>query len=375
MTATPAPTVERWLGLVAADPRPWLRESDEPFARWVSLTRLDDRPHDDPDVVRAHRQTLAHPAVAGLLERLPDWTDPIRSHGAPTYAPNLLGLLADLGVGAEDDIDGVDRLLESMLVHRTPEGRFEAFSTFIRQPEPAWSTLACDHYAITEVLVRFGRADEHRVQTALGLMADDLTETALGHACLCLPHSRTGGRGPGRRADPCPQVTAEALRTFGRLPDAQRPDDLPGLARTLLRLWHERVSSKPYMFGHGVHFKTVKWPNIWYSSLTVLQALAPYPQVWSGPQADSTDREAAAELVACLAAYNVGPHGRVVPRSTYRGFTEFSFGQKKEASPIATAWVAAALRDLDAVSEDAASIDVTRLASAQGGTGIAVPPG
>ncbi len=365
-----------WLDLVAHDPRPWLRTSDEPFARWVALTQLDDRPADNSAAREAHDLTLAHPSVTALVDRLPEWTDPVRSHGAPAYAPNLLNLLADLGVSDEAGLPGVTRLLDAMLEHRTPQGRFEAFATFIRQPEPAWSTLACDHYVITEVLVRFGREDDPRVQTALALIADDIVDTSMGVGCRCLPHSRTRGRGPGRVADPCPQVTAEALRVLSRVrrPSVRTGHGLADAARTLLGVWRGRGDAKPYMFGHGLHFKAVKWPNIWYSSLTVLDALAAVPEVWHPSTADPTDSEAAAQLVACLAAYNVGADGRVVPRSVYRGFGEFSFGQKKHPSPIATAWVAAALRRFDALAPLAAAVDVTRLASAKGGTGVPVPP-
>jgi hypothetical protein len=142
----------------------------------------------------------------------------------------------------------------------------------------------------------------------------------------------------------------------------------------MLRVWRERGQVKPYMFGHGMHFKAVKWPNIWYSDLTVLEALAPYPEVWTGASNDRDDTAAAAELVACLAAYNADSDGRVVPRSIYRGFDDFSFGQKKEPSPIATAWVCAALRAFDAIGDMAAAVDVTRLGSAKGGTGVPVPP-
>ncbi len=335
---------------------------------------LDASPPNDPIVVKDHQATLNDPLVRTLVERLPAWSEPVRSHGAPTYAPNLLNLLADLGVTDGDGLPEVQRLLDEMLERRTTEGRFVAFATFIRQPDPAWSTLACDHYAITEVLVRFGRRDDPRVGTALDLMADDIAHTSLGQGCRCLPHSRTGGRGPGRVADPCPQVTAEALRTFGRLDPVDRPPGLAEVVQTMLRVWRERGQVKPYMFGHGMHFKAVKWPNIWYSDLTVLQALAPYPEVWSGASAERDDEAAAAELVACLAAYNTDPDGRVVPRSIYRGFSEFSFGQKKRPSPIATAWVCAALRSFNAISEKAGSVDVTALGSAKGGAGVAVPP-
>jgi hypothetical protein len=345
-----------------------LRDSDEPFARWVAARTLDDRPADDDVARSAHRATLADPAVRGVLDRVGSWSDPVRSHASPSFAPNLLTLLADLGISGADGLPGVDELLDAMLEHRTEDGRFESFATFMRQPEPAWSSLACDHYAICDVLVRFGRGDDPRVRRGLDVIVGDLTETSLGGGCRCRPHSRTGGRGPGRADDPCPQVTAEALRVLARSGSTRRTDASPRLrdaARALLALWRQRGSTRPYMFGHGAHFKAVKWPAIWYSSLTLLDALAGYRDVWSGPDAAEDDRQAAAEIVACLAAYNCGADGRVTPRSVYRGFSDFSFGQKRSPSPVATAWVCAALRRFDAVAAEAADVDVTRLTTSR----------
>jgi hypothetical protein len=72
--------------------------------------------------------------------------------------------------------------------------------------------------------------------------------------------------------------------------------------------------------------------------------------------------------------YNVSPEGTVMPRSTYRGFETFSFGQKKRPSPLATALVLAVLRRLDDLATAAAAVDVAALASSKGGRGTAVPP-
>ncbi len=83
----------------------WVLASDEPAARWVVLTQLLDRPPEDPDVEAAHLSVLADRGTRDLIERLGDWEDPgpLSGHDSPAYAPNLLGLLADMGVRAGDD--------------------------------------------------------------------------------------------------------------------------------------------------------------------------------------------------------------------------------------------------------------------------------
>lgn len=78
--------------------------------------------------------------------------------------------------------------------------------------------------------------------------------------------------------------------------------------------------------------------------------------------------------MACLVAYNTDADGTVTPRSTFRGFTDFSFGQKKRPSPIATAWVVAVLRAYGALVDDVRAVDIASLPSSKGGSGVAVQP-
>jgi hypothetical protein len=205
-------------------------------------------------------------------------------------------------------------------------------------------------------------------------MAADVTDTAQGRAWPCLPHSTTGWHGPGRHGDFCPMVTVQALRTFGRLAPADRPPGLVDSARVALRAWRVRGTEKPYMFGHGRQFKTGKWPPTWYGALTLLDGMAGYPELWRTDAADAADRRALAELLACLVAYGVGPSGTVTARSTFRGFEDWSFGQKKHPSPFATARVLTTLTRFDELAGDAAAVDVTALGSSKGGRGTAVPP-
>ncbi|MGF1597271.1 MAG: hypothetical protein ACFCVK_10125 [Acidimicrobiales bacterium] len=121
-------------------------------------------------------------------------------------------------------------------------------------------------------------------------------------------------------------------------------------------------------------FKTVKWPTTWYDIHGVLDTLGRYPAIWRGPEADPDDRRALAELVACLIAYNIADDGTVTPRSCYRGFEDYSFGQKQRPSPFATARLLQVLHRFDDLCDEAAAVDVTALTSSKGGTGTARPP-
>lgn len=352
-----------------------LSTSPEPSARWVALTGLEHRPTDDPAVVEAHAQVLADPTTQDLLDRLHPWDEwhPIGGHDKPTYLPNLLGLLADRGVGAAD-VPAIEQLHRSMLGHQDDAGRFLYLGRAPGGSELAWSSLPCDYHAITEVLLRAGHCHDPAVQRAVALIASHLTPTSQGPGWKCLPDPVARFRGPGRKDDACPQVTVEALRVFSYLPADQRPPSLRQALHTTLGFWRRRGQERPYMFGHGVQFKRGKWPAVWYSAYEVVDVVGRYPQVWAGPDADPADRRALTEIASCLLAYSFDAAGELTPRSVYRGFEGHSFGQKKRPSDLAAALVAVALSRLAPLAEDVHAVDVGRLASSVGGTGSPVAP-
>jgi hypothetical protein len=366
--------------LGVADPRPWLLECDEPAARWVTLTGVFDCPADDPEVVGAHRAVVTDAGTQTLLDRIPDWTagDKFGGHDSPKFAPNLVALLFDHGVEAGDD-PRIGYLLDQMLDHQDANGRFQSYAAERGSDLPVWGALLCDSHAVLDVLIRAGRADHPKVRAGLRRLTADLTPTAQGLAWPCIPHPVTGFRGPGRTNDFCPQVTLEGLRVLANVA-LLHPGELPQhkellrVARVALRAWRVRGTEKPYMFGHGKAFKTVKWPPTWYGAYAVLDTLGRYPALWRGGRADPADRTALAELAACLVRYNMSPDGTVTPRSAFQGFASMPFGQKKTPSGFATARVLAVLHRLDDLADAAATVDVTTLSSAKGGTGTALPP-
>lgn len=334
---------EAWLDLLAADPRPALLGSPEPSARFVTLTRVLGRPEDDPDVRQARAAVVRDPGTAELVRTLPAWAPGLAfgGHNSPAFPPNAVKLLHGLGVRA-GDFPAIERMLDAMLRHQADDGRFLTPGGTTGKGS-TWASLPCDHLAILEVLLLFGRSGAPQVAAGLARARATFDDTAQGPGWKCIPDPVAKWRGPGRKDDVCLQATIEALRLFALAPAPSRPRTLAAAVRTVLRAWRVRGTEKPYFFGHGPKFVAGKWPPTWYDASAVLETIAAYPAAWKGKNADAADRKAVAELAKALATV-FGPDGMVTPRSCYQGFERFSFGQKKAPSAWATARLCGILR-------------------------------
>jgi hypothetical protein len=194
-----------------------------------------------------------------------------------------VNLLADMGVTAGDD-ERVDALLDGLLARQQASGRFESVERLGRMTRPEWGSMRCETNVITDLLLRFGRGGDERVQRAVKRLVRDSSVTPQGRAWQCVPDLDTRSRGIGR-GDLCPQVTLEGLRALSHLPASEQPNWIEEAVRTPLEVWRRRVKERPYAFGHGYQFKSVKWPNFWYDVLWLLETLGRFPRVWRGSRA------------------------------------------------------------------------------------------
>jgi len=223
---------DAWLSLVPADPRPVLLASDEPFARFVTTTAVLGASEQDAEVRAARQAVVADPRVRALVDRLPSWESGFTfgGHNSPAFPPNLLRLLHGMGVRG-GDFPAIERMLDQMSRHQADDGRYLTPGGTTGKKPSAWASLPCDHFAIVEVLLLFGRTNAPGIDQALGRIRDTLVETTQGPAWHCIPDPVAKWRGPGRKNDACLQVTVEAcpgqiypgtIRMIGLMADSAR---------------------------------------------------------------------------------------------------------------------------------------------------------
>ena len=321
-----------WIKLLPRDPRTRLLESGETFTIYRTLTDLLDLPATHPDVIQTRQELLEDPVVQQLVKNLSDWEqDLVTGHQKPTYLPNQLWLLLDWGLRPEDD-PHIQTAIDTLLAHQDPTlGQFLAYSRIYNRKTKTktadWTSVLCDHNLITSILLLAGLKDDPRVQCGLTRMDELLVETSQGMGWKCVPGLWTNFRGPGRVNDVCPMAVVDALRGYWVLPETKWPPQLMEAGKTLLNCWTNRAVAKPYMFGHGRHFRTPRAPFIWYNIGTVLDAVSHYHEL--------VRTSAFRELLA-VSQLTFEPTGEMIPRTIFRYFQQFSFGQKKQPSPWMT---------------------------------------
>ncbi len=304
----------------------WLLASDEPWTRYRSLVDLAGRAPDDGEVRSARQEMLSHEAVAGLLDT--GWPGyPLKRHNDAAHPLYAISTLADFGLASADP--GVDGIAEEVLSHFDGAG-FETllwlprFLTKEKEDSEAWTWMLCDSPTLLYSLIAFGYSGDHRVQAAVAALEARVEDN--GWRCGAA-ESLPKFSGPGRKGDTWPIATTYSLKVMSLLPEHHSS---PGVAKgveALLSHWEHQRDYKLKMFGIGTDFRKLKYPFVWYDILHVTDVLSRFAVARQDPRL--------AEMVEEITR-QADDDGRYRPGSMYRAWKDWSFADKKNASPWLT---------------------------------------
>ncbi|MCL5960245.1 MAG: hypothetical protein M1358_13195 [Chloroflexi bacterium] len=308
---------------------------------WVRYrTRLDllGQSEDHPQVLAAREEMLADEQARELLAELAGWPGPpLKSHQDASHLLYKLTFLADLGLKATDPamIPVVERILE----HRSKEGPFQVLVNIpVRyggrgEDQLAW--ILCDAPLIPYALLKLGLVEDDRVVAATNHLVGLIREN--GWPCGVAPELDKF-RGPGRKADPCPYANLLMLRALSQVPRWRDSEASRTGAETLLSLWEQRKTRRPYLFAMGSDFKKLKAPLVWYDILHVLDVLTQFPWLWGDDRLG--------EMIDIVKA-KADERGRFTAESVWRAWKEWEFGQKRTPSRWLTLLAQRTLRRLE----------------------------
>jgi hypothetical protein len=300
----------------------WLLEG-EPWVVYRTLLDLLEETPQSPAVQVAYSNIRKDPKIRGLLTELGDWPGAaLKSHKKAGHLIHKLVFIADLGLGT--DIPALAKVTEKLLSHTAEEGPFQIIVNLPKQfggsgrDELNW--MLCDAGSTLYAMAKIAGTEDQQVLKAADYLAG-LTKSEMGWPCAAT-QDLGRFRGPGKKGEPCPYANllmVKALLPFG---DRYRVQISQGV-NTLLKLWENRTSQKPFLFAMGTHFTKLKAPLVWYDILHVMDVLSQIP--------GALDEKPVKDMAAIIQK-KADSQGRFTPESIWMDWRGWDFGQKREPS-------------------------------------------
>jgi hypothetical protein len=200
----------------------WLlaKDTNNPSARYLTLTRLLDRTDDDPDVVAAQAAIPEQGAARAILDA--QWPEGYWMQRGVGYSPKhkatvwQLIFLAALGAPRTQ---AIDRACAYVLDHsRLPDGRFSAHAiNSAAHRKSAKGAVVCLNGNLLRAMLQLGYEDP-RIGESLEALAE-MVERDRFRCRFNAPNPI-----PARMSDglPCAWGAIKALGAFARIPEEQR---------------------------------------------------------------------------------------------------------------------------------------------------------
>ncbi|TSA34479.1 MAG: hypothetical protein D4R64_11825 [Porphyromonadaceae bacterium] len=307
-------------------PIDWLLKSD-PWTEYRTRLDLLREPAEAPEALSARERMINHPKVRTILESLVCWPGPIlNSHKSAGQFFHLLPFIADLGITHVDE--PLPQVIGKVLDLASEEGPFGVIMNIPVHfggtgiDSPAWAL--CDAPRTVYALAKLGLHDHAQVIQA----RDYLTGLGRDNGYPCAVSKELGKfRGPGRKDDPCPYATLIMLELMSLYDDLKNSDLANKSVDSLLDIWENSFTRHPYLFFMGTDFRKLKAPLIWFDILHVADTLSNFSFANQDKRfiqmLDVIESKATAE-------------GKYIPESVWKAWSDWEFGQKKEASPWLT---------------------------------------
>jgi hypothetical protein len=269
---------------------------------------------------------ISHPLVRQLVNELSDWPGVVlNSHKSAGQHFHKLSFLADIGLTVSDP--GMEQITKRIFEHVSEEGPFQLPMNIGAQyggdgrDKFAWAL--CDAPITVYSLARMGLSRDARVIKAKNYLMQFGREN--GYPCT-VSKELGAWRGPGKKSDPCPYATLVMLKLLS-VDEADRNSGFAASAvDSLLNLWDNSLTRKPYIFYMGTDFRKLKAPLIWYDIIHVASVLSSFDLAVKDPRFHN--------MVGVILSKK-DPAGRYTPESVWQAWKEWDFGQKK----VPSAWL------------------------------------
>jgi hypothetical protein len=281
----------------------WLTSGPAWFKYAASRQLLDENPEPQPAV--------CDDAILKILRRLKDERVGIPALLNRRVSAEVAGnahwdlfFLAD--IGSASDL-GLNQDIEEIFSLQSPDG---AFITE-RAMEPDYFCLSS---ILVSSLVKMGYRDDLRINKYLQVMLDSQRSDGGWHCA--------GGYGHSNR-DACPMDNLNVLMLLGQYEKYRKDPGFNGGLDLLLRHWQRKDEKwRPDGFGIGRRFMSLKYPDVIYGILRVLDVLSLFPYAIERPEFESM-----LDFVR-----QKSRDGKYFAESIVESGTDFDFGQTHEPS-------------------------------------------
>ncbi|MHA1966256.1 MAG: hypothetical protein ACW964_00515 [Candidatus Hodarchaeales archaeon] len=323
------------------NPIPFLLKAPQPWVRYNLYKNLLNDKSDIKIHSNIRKKMLGDPFIKSLLTTGTKWsTYPLKRHNDANHPLHCLEILVELGFPKDDP--GIQEICEQVFAHQASNG---AFLTNIIIPkrfkgsgEPSWDWMMCDIPILIYFLSSMGYATDHRVLKAVEHLLGLVRENGFG-CSSSIPKFR----GPGRKDDHCPYGNLVALKALALFSQNQAKEACRIAIQAQLEFWRNRSQRKIFLFGIGTDFKKLKFPNIYYNIIHVLDVLSLYEEARKSNGFN--------EMLSIVNSKQL-ENGGFIPESIWRAFKMYDFGQKKEPSPTLTYTVAVINHRCSLLQED-----------------------